>query len=79
MTSPRSRTRATLRAALRRAIAREELTEVISMRLSRKDRQLLDDVGALIPIVPRLTLARVALRLGLEAIRKSPAQALEAK
>lgn len=53
-----------------------ELTEVISMRLSPEDRQLLDDVGALIPIVPRLTLARVALRLGLEVIRKNPAQAL---
>jgi len=53
-----------------------ELTEVISMRLSPEDYQLLDGVAALIPIVPRLTLARVALRLGLEAIRKNPAQAL---
>lgn len=53
-----------------------ELTEVISMRLSPEDRQLLATVAALVPVVPRLTLARVALRLGLEAIRKNPAQAL---
>lgn len=53
-----------------------ELTDVISMRLSAEDRQLLDVVAALVPVVPRLTLARVALRLGLEIVRKNPAQAL---
>jgi hypothetical protein len=53
-----------------------ELTEVVSMRLSPEDRQLLDSVAALVPVVPRLTLARVALRLGLEIIRRNPAQAL---
>lgn len=53
-----------------------ELTEVISMRLSPEDRQLLDAVGALVQVVPRLTLARIALRIGLEAIRKNPMQVL---
>lgn len=55
---------------------RGDLTDVISMRLSSEDRQLLENVSALVPVVPRLTLARLALRLGLEVIRKNPAQAL---
>jgi hypothetical protein len=53
-----------------------ELTDVISMRLSPDDRQLLDSVSALVPVIPRLTLARLALRLGLEVIRQNPARAL---
>lgn len=46
------------------------------MRLSPEDRQVLDAVAALVHVVPRLTLARIAFRLGLEIIRKNPAQAL---
>ncbi|HEX2870015.1 MAG TPA: hypothetical protein VHP33_02140 [Polyangiaceae bacterium] len=53
-----------------------ELTDMISMRLSPEDRQLLETVGGLVPVVPKLTLARIALRIGLEVIRKNPAQAL---
>lgn len=52
------------------------LTNIISMRLSLKDRRLLDVVAALVPVIPRLTLARVALRIGLEVIRENPHWAL---
>jgi hypothetical protein len=55
------------------------LTSVISMRLSPSDDELLDSTAALIPAVPRLTLARVAMKLGLEQIRKNPARALTLK
>lgn len=54
----------------------KNLTTVISMRLSAEDEQLLRRVADLVPVVPRLTLARLALRLGLEAIKESPARAL---
>jgi hypothetical protein len=53
-----------------------ELTNIMSMRLSPEDGELLDAVAALVPVVPRLTLARIALRIGLEAIRQNPARAL---
>jgi hypothetical protein len=52
------------------------LTDVVSIRLSPDDRHLLDSVSALVPVIPRLTLARVALRIGLQVIRQNPAQAL---
>jgi hypothetical protein len=55
-----------------------ELTNIMSMRLSPEDGELLDAVAALVPVVPRLTLARIALRIGLEVIRKNPARALGA-
>ena len=55
-----------------------ELTDVISMRLAPEDRNLLDSVAKLIPVIPRLTLARIAMRLGLEEIRQHPARALGA-
>jgi hypothetical protein len=55
-----------------------ELTDIISMRLSPDDRQLLETVAGLVPVVPKLTLARLALRIGLETIRRNPAQALAA-
>lgn len=54
----------------------KKLTDMISMRLYPEDSQLLNSVAALVPVVPRLTLARVAMRLGLEQIRKNPARAL---
>jgi hypothetical protein len=53
-----------------------ELTDIISMRLSPEDRQLLETVSGMVPVVPKLTLARVALRIGLDVIRRNPAQAL---
>jgi len=53
-----------------------DLTDIISMRLSPEDGRLLDSIAALVPVVPRLTLARIALRIGLEAIRQNPARVL---
>jgi hypothetical protein len=50
----------------------DKLTEVVSLRLSDEDRRRLDAVAAKVPIVPRLTIARVALRMGLEEIGKNP-------
>ena len=52
------------------------LTEMISMRLSPEDLNLLDSVSDLLPAVPRLALGRLALRIGLETIRRAPARAL---
>lgn len=57
-------------------VKKSELTDMISMRLSPDDSELLGSVAALVPVVPRLTLARVAMRLGLEQIRQNPARAL---
>jgi hypothetical protein len=42
------------------------------MRLSPDDRKRLDRLASQIPIVPRLTLARLAFRIGLEAIAQNP-------
>ncbi len=56
-----------------------KLMHVISIRLSSDDIEQLDDVATRILVdglVPRLTLARIALQLGLEMIRKNPAMAL---
>jgi hypothetical protein len=46
------------------------------MRLAPEDGALLDSVAAMVPAVRRLVLARIALRIGLEVIRKNPAKAL---
>jgi hypothetical protein len=54
------------------------LKRIISMRLSSEDGAALDRVAELVPAVPRLTLARMALRIGLEEIRKRPTRALSA-
>lgn len=48
-----------------------QLTEVISMRLSPEDKAKLDELAERMPI-KRLTIARVAMRIGLEAIAKDP-------
>jgi len=61
---------------IRKGTGGGELTDVISMRLSQEDRELLDRVASSVPAVPRLTLARIALRIGLDAIRQNPARAL---
>jgi predicted transcriptional regulator len=50
----------------------DKLTAVVSLRLSDDDRKRLDAVAEQLPIVPRLTLARIALRMGLDAIGKNP-------
>lgn len=56
---------------------KRELTNMISMRLAPEDVELLDSVAALVPVVPRLTLARAALKIGLAHIRQNPARALK--
>jgi len=57
---------------------RQCLTEVISMRLSEEDKRMLDEVSRSAPLVPRLTLARFAMRIGLKKIKaqKSALQAI---
>lgn len=54
-----------------------ELSEVISMRLSAEDKARLDAIAKRLPI-KRLTIARVAMRIGLDAIAKDPAVLLTA-
>ena len=58
---------------------RDELAKIISMRISKNDLDLLERAGKAIPLVPKLTLARVAMRLGLEALIANPVQALGTK
>jgi hypothetical protein len=57
--------------------SRGELVKVVSMRLSADDDKLLRSVAAQVPVIPPLTLARVAMRIGLEIIQKDPARAIE--
>ena len=40
------------------------------MRLSQSDRRLLDSASALVPIVPRLAIARFALTIVLKNIKE---------
>lgn len=60
-------------------VKKSELSDMISMRLTPEDSRALDSVAALVPVIPRLALARVAMRLGLEQIQKNPARALVPK
>ena len=53
-----------------------KLTDLISMRLSPEDSDDLDAVCEKIPM-PRLTVARIAMRLGLAELRENPARVLE--
>jgi len=55
------------------------LRQIISLRLSPEDGAALDRIAKLVPAVPRLTLARMALRIGVEEIRKRPARAMSAE
>jgi hypothetical protein len=55
---------------------RKTLTKPISMRLAPQDAAALDAVSSLIPM-PRLTIARIALRLGLAELREHPTRVLE--
>jgi len=45
------------------------LTEIVSMRLSERDKGLLDEVAKLTPFLPRLSIARYALRYGLMTMK----------
>jgi hypothetical protein len=49
---------------------RGELTEVLSLRLSKEDKKLLERVAAKMPAATRLAVARVAMKLGLEQLDK---------
>lgn len=51
---------------------RGELTVVMSMRMSEDDDRLLKSVAAQVQIVPKLVLARIAMRLGLLLMQKDP-------
>lgn len=55
---------------------KRELTDLISMRLTPHDTEALDQVCEQLPI-PRLTVARIALRLGLAELKRNPARVLE--
>lgn len=50
----------------------EELDKVISLRLSKDDFSSLDTLSKRLPL-KKLTIARIALRLGLKEIEKNPA------
>jgi hypothetical protein len=58
---------------------KKPLTEVISMRLSEHDVELLDKVSKFTPYMPRLSLARWALKIGLATMKdeKTAREALE--
>ena len=48
----------------------EELVEVVSVRMSKDDKALLVKVVGQMPAATRGTVARMALRMGLEALDK---------
>ena len=52
---------------------RGELTELISMRLSEDDANRLAKLAERVPI-PKLSIARLAMRIGLEVLEKNPAR-----
>lgn len=62
-----------MRAALdyARLMADDDLTEELTMRISKADKDALDALAARMPLKVR-TLARIALRLGLAEIEKDP-------
>lgn len=49
----------------------EELDEMISIRVSKRDMRAMDRLSDLLPI-KRITIARIALRVGLDALAKDP-------
>jgi hypothetical protein len=59
-------------------MADEDLDEVISLRISRDDRAMLDRLAKRVPIKP-LTIARIAMRLGLAELDRNPAAFFESE
>lgn len=53
-----------------------ELTAMISVRLSESDLEQLNALAEAMPAFPPTTIARVAMRVGFEALVKNPALAL---
>lgn len=49
---------------------------LLAMRVTSDDAALLDLVSEMIPMAARLTIARAALRVGLETIKRDPSRAL---
>lgn len=64
-----------MRAALNyaRLMADDDLTEEMTMRISKADKDALEALAARMPIKVR-TLARIALRVGMAEIEKDPAR-----
>ena len=50
----------------------DELSEMISLRLSAEDKARLDALSERLPAMKPLSIARMALRLGLDVIEKDP-------
>ncbi len=53
-------------------VAEEDLSEAISLRVTPEDRETLDSLAARFPL-KAMTIARIALRLGMSEIAKNPA------
>jgi len=55
---------------------KQSVPNVVSVRLSSDDLTLLEGAVDAVGVIPRSTLVRIALRLGLETIRADPTKAL---
>ncbi len=56
-----------------RVMSDEGLTEAIYVRISKSDREALQDLAARLPL-KEAAIARIALRIGLAEIEKDPAR-----
>ena len=56
----------------------EDLSEAISLRISKADRELLDALAERLPI-KALSIARIALRIGLAEIDRDPSRIFASK
>jgi len=63
--------------AYRTPVAEEDLSEAISLRVTPDDRKALDALAARFPL-KAMTIARIALRLGMAEIARNPAALFEA-
>ena len=59
------------------ATDKDDLTEMISIRVSKGDLRALERVRTLLPLKP-ITLARMALRLGLATLEDDPSRIRDA-
>ena len=62
----------TMNAAYDVGMTDEELTEAISLRITKEDRAMLDALAAGLPL-KALSIARIALRHGLKEFTRNPA------
>jgi hypothetical protein len=56
--------------------AEEKLTENLGIRVSAEDLALLDEIAALAPFATRHAIARAAMRVGLDEIKREPTRLL---